>query len=364
MKMICKMMAGLFILIPFIALAGNAPKNHYKKTKTLLFTVEDNASLQLSNEYGDITFYRWDKNEISATITITVKADNEDAAKKIAGGIQIEQRADGNSVYIRTNYSKTGDQSGSFWKMFFGGNITSRKSVSIDYKVYVPKSLGKMDIQNKYGDIRGNQLPGKVHIKMSYGNFHLSDIQQPFDLDVRYGDGSITDVANATIDAGYTDFHFDKVKQLKMQYEYGDVKIGSAGIVELNGSYGDVYASHIGKLMSTTKYSDYQIDYIGTDAVIETSYGDIKINKTGDKLNQLEIGLNYSDLYANISGVPLNIEVSLQYGDLDADLDGLQVIGNTNKGSKTLYKARSSSGGQRANIQINGRYSDVELDND
>src|SRR5699024_1021071 len=122
------------LLIPMVTLAGKESRINYEKKLNFSFNVNNNAHFQLTNKYGDITFYSWDKNVISATVTITVKADNQEDAKRIANGIQIEKSQSGNNVSLTTNYS-SGGSSTSFWNLFFGGGMSSQKNISIDYKV-------------------------------------------------------------------------------------------------------------------------------------------------------------------------------------------------------------------------------------
>lgn len=363
MKRIFFLLVGLLILQSGTILAGGLHKISYTRTLNFSFKVDKNAQFNLSNEYGDIHLYRWDKNVISVTVAISVKADNEDAAQRIANGIQIKKSQNGNRVYLKTDYSNKGNAN-SFWNLFFGGGLTTKKSISIDYKVYLPSSLGTLNVQNKYGAVEGKKIPGVSHFKLSYCQFHLSDIYKPLYLDAKYGEGSLTEVNNATIEAAYTDFYLDKIRQLKMHYEYGDVNIDQAGSVLLDGSYGDIEAGQISELRSNTNYSDYEIDFIEKSAIIATAYGDVEIKKTGSGLQNLHVTLRYSDLYVSITkGIPVTITASLQYGDIDADLSGLQIVKDIQKGTHTYYKAHSSDTGGTI-IQIDGQYSDVELENE
>lgn len=362
MKKIRNLLVWACLLIPMVTLAGKESRINYEKKLNFSFNVNNNAHFQLTNKYGDITFYSWDKNVISATVTITVKADNQEDAKRIANGIQIEKSQSGNNVSLTTNYS-SGGSSTSFWNLFFGGGMSSQKNISIDYKVYLPRSLGVLNVVNKYGDISGNQVPGAVNVTLHYGHIHLSDIQRSLNLEVKYGEGSITDVTGANIQSAYTDFHLDKIKRLNMHYEYGDLKIGSLGSARFDGSYGDIYAGQITDLQSTTSYSDYRIAVIGSRAVIETSYGDVEINKTSSNLKQLSVTLRYSDLSVGFpANLPMRIEANLQYGDLDTDLRGLRVVKAVEKSTQTSYVAQTQ-GGSGAVVQISGKYGDVDLEN-
>lgn len=356
-----KAVIGMVWLVFSLSHAVTA-KTAYERNITFSFQVNNQAALQLENKYGNVTFYRWDKNQIQANITITVKAESEEQARKIAGEIAIEKSQSGNTVSLHTNYNVS-NASSSFWNLFFNSGSVGRKNIRIDYKVYVPASLGKLTVQNKYGDVAGNHIPGDVEVVLHYGNFHLSDLPGHLKLDVDYGDGSLIDIASGTVHADYTDFHIDKVQNLQIRYKYSDLTIGQAGNVVLNGSYGDISAESIGNLQSQTAYGDYRIRNLDMRAAISSAYGDVHIDRTGRGLKQLSVTTRYADLFVGFpEELRIKVQVNLSYGDFDRGSVSLQEVEKSEKGAQIVYAGRSPGAGSGAAVvSVTGAYSDVRF---
>ncbi len=361
MKKILHITGILLLILPFWGpVKGDSFRLTYKRNINLSFQVKDHAAFNLENKYGNIHFYQWDKNQIKATITITVKAGNDEEAKKIADGITIEKNQGGNRVSLRTDYSPSG--SSSVWSMLFGSTSGGKKSVRIDYEVYLPQSLATLSVSNKYGNIAGSRIPGAVNIDLSYGHFSLDNIQKPLNFQVKYGSGSLTNLSDAIIEAAYTDFNMDGIKRLKMHFKYSDLVFGTADNILLDGSYGDISAKSISQLQSNTSYGDYKIENLERGATITTAYGDVHINRTR-ALKQLKISARYSDIFLGVSrSQPLQVNVQLNYGDFGSNGLTLQNIEKGNKGSRTTFIAHSPGAGANAGrIVIEGSYSDVKL---
>ena len=352
-----KLILLMSLLLP--TLVGARGKVNYEKKEVVTFTVSDNATLNLSNTYGDVQLYHWDKNVIQATVTIEVRAGTDEQAREVADHIQIQRSKNGNTVSIQTLYDP--DNNSSFWKMFFGSSSNSRKDVHIDYKVYLPASLGKLNLRNRYGNVSGNQIPGNVNMELHYANFHLSGIQRALSLQVKYGDGSLTDIAQVNAVADYSDLRLDKIKNMNLQYSYGDLSIGNLGSLVVKGKYGDINIASVDQLTANTTYGDYHIRNIQTQGNIATAYGDVRIDQTGGNLQELKVDAKYSDISAGIGASQVRVEADLSYGDLDADISGLSTKENIQKGANVHFRAATSGGDNGAHIVITGAYSDIDL---
>src|SRR5690625_2309393 len=236
MKKLINILLLLALLMPESAFSGELFKINYQRKLQFSFQVGDKASFDLINKFGDVSLQQWEENKISVRVTITVKASSKEQAKGIAEGIKIERNQNGNNVSVKTIYNNTRSSS-SFWDLFFGGNTNENKKIKIDYKIYLPKSLGTLDIQNKYGGITGNQIPGNVRMQLSYGHFHLNGIKKQLSFRLKYSEGSLTDIKNATLESAYTDLHIDRIQNMVLQYKYGDIKINRIAKASIKGSY-------------------------------------------------------------------------------------------------------------------------------
>lgn len=156
-----------------------------------------------------------------------------------------------------------------------------------------------------------------------------SNYQENIEITNNYGDINIKDFPNANI---------------KINEKAGDVEVLSAKEIKINNDYGDIKIGRVIYADVNAKAGDIEIDSV-TDLKTINNYGDITI---GSVLNSLSIKEDCGDVEIDNLNITQNSNIQNDYGDIE--------IGRTNN----IYIDAKTSLGD-VNIRNNNRTSQIVL---
>ncbi len=125
------------------------------------FPVRPNATLSISNEFGEIRVQPWDNPVIQVQADILVAGDTYDLAQEISKAVNISVDARDDRVDIRTDYPPPPDR--------------GRIAKEVNYLVRVPRGIN-LNIRNSFGDTVVKGIEGKVGIDSQFGALTLRDL--------------------------------------------------------------------------------------------------------------------------------------------------------------------------------------------
>lgn len=351
----------LFLLLPFLAQAHDG-RTAYKKIIVKNFTVSDNATLSISNKYGKIIFHAWNKNEVKATITITGFGKNDEQSQSIAELVDVDtDRNSSTAVSMRTNYNPS--KGGSSW-FSWGSKMDSKNYVNIDYDIYIPQSLQKLQIENQFGDVMADKFTFPVMLDMNYCTF---DIREAEDLTFRinYCDkGKIGKAGKVTVKGNYSTIRADKLDALETSSNYSEYTIGKLGSLKVAANYDDYKIEAADQVEGRCTYSDVKVSELQQGINMRMTYGDVKVLKVGSGFKHADFQLTYSDvkmLFARKQ--PLSMMVNLVYGDLSTGGLELKNVVSNKKNANLNYTAQAGGGSESSpTVRVQGTNSDVNFD--
>lgn len=355
---------GIFylLMVPLCTMGKDKVIAPVTRTITKTFDVSSGAQLTVSNKYGKVNLHTWSRNQIKAVITVTANSSDGNNSQNLINLVNIQSDQSGNDVTLTTIYKP--ESGGSFWSRFFGGGGNHRgNTVRIDYDIYVPQSLAMLHIDNNYGDVAGNDIPGNFFLNINYGNFYLNKVAGSLQLDANYSGGSVNGIGKGNINANYTNFNAGQINNLQIHSNYSDCKISNAGELQFNGNYGNFSADQIDGITSRSNYTDYKIGTLQQQANMITTYGDIKIQTLGDQLKSMMIHSTYGNVKIGIPpNLPLRLNIDLTSGDIHTGGLPLQIEEKINNHGRNILKAViARKGNNPPVVQIQGTYSDVTL---
>ncbi|MDO9037972.1 MAG: hypothetical protein Q7U59_06460, partial [Lutibacter sp.] len=136
----------LFLLIP-LAIFASEKKGKYTKNKTISkeFKVNKDATLNVSNKYGNIDIVTWKENYIEVIVKITTNGDDEDKVKKRLEEITVEFNANSSNVSAKTMI----DKAATTWN-FWGNRNNVNKEINSQIKMPITNNV---NLSNDYGGI-------------------------------------------------------------------------------------------------------------------------------------------------------------------------------------------------------------------
>ena len=305
-----------------IRINGNTIINGVSYNHTVKETyVKDNISqnidvkkVKIRNEFGEIKVLSGTGSSIRIEAQVQVKHNNEVKARAYAkDAIEI---VEGETTEISPK-SPSNDQRGDVAK------------AQIDFVIYVPKQVSA-EVEGSFGDIRNEDLQGKVYTSNKHGKVRVLNIGSDTEIRNSFGDievksikGKVTvyntngkirtsDIeGDAILETHFGDIDASKISGgVNVINNNGRVEIKDAGgYVKVKNSFGDVTASNIGgDIKVNSNNGKIRVDGAEGSADLQNSFGDIRLKAL--KINDAEV---YAETkFGSIEGSGLRINKSGQ----------------------------------------------------
>jgi hypothetical protein len=280
------------------------------------FAVGKNATVILSNKYGNVDVKVGTGNQVTMQIRVAVIANTQKEANQVLERIDVGFAEAPDFVKAETLIeTQTG--------LFEGSkNFDFR----IDYDITMPAHV-KLDLSNRHGNSRIGMLSSAVKINHQYGDFKL-DGAASLAVNLAYGGGQVnSNVASLTGTVSYgrlttpsvhdmklrtksSAFKFDRVENAILQSTYDDYTINTIKVLTLESKYGDLTLGSVSDATVKSVSTDFNIKRIENGADFQTTNGGVRIGSVRNGFDLLNLKGTHTDFY-------LAIDPSISY-QLDA----------------------------------------------
>ena len=181
-------------------------KAKHARTVNMSVPVRQAAELCVEMEVGSITVTGADVSDCNITAEITVKAETEDEARKLAEKVKIEAKPDGDKLSV---------------KVVKPAELKKRK-LEVKFKIVAAKQL-KVDCSVNVGSVNISDMSGRIKVSGNVGSIFCRRVVGDINLtsnvgsvEVEYADGAVA-ACNATITTNVGSIEFAAPAQLSAQ---------------------------------------------------------------------------------------------------------------------------------------------------
>ncbi|WP_248723125.1 hypothetical protein [Seonamhaeicola sp. ML3] len=346
----------VLIMLPMFALAsGGEGKYTKKKTINKEFNVNDNATLKINSNYGNLDVVTWKENTIAFEITITTSGNDEENVQEKLNGITVEFDTSPSLVSARTKFNNS--KSNSWWNW----NKKNKVSINVHYLVKIPIT-NNVDLNNDYGSINLDKLKGNAKISCDYGKVTAKELlgdENSFNFD--YSQNCYFEyIKNGKINADYSGFTISKTNTISINADYSNSKIEFAENVDYNCDYGSLKIDKVNTLNGNGDYLTLVIGDLYQNLYLKADYGVVKIAQINENTKNVSIGGDYVGIKLGYApNYNFNFDINLDYASLNSsDLEFLSKNIESTSKHYTGYHGKPSSGNL---IKINSDYGNVSL---
>ena len=301
-----------------------------KLTKTYPATKDD--MLIISNSYGKIIVNTWDKNEVKVDVEIKASADTDDKAEKLLDAVNITNSKTADQISFKTVIEK--QESGNSWmtSSFWSGGSSGQNKTEVFYTVYMPSKMA-INFKTNYTNVELPNLDGNVTLAMNYGDLRGNNL----------------------------------TGKVNVRTNYTKVQFVNANDVTLSCNYGSVKAENVNGLNGNLNYCSANIGSLSGTSTLSMNYaGGFKINSLAKDFKSLNINSNYSTIsLAFEDNSSFNFDVrttyaSLSYNENVTITEKTPVEGDKSWSSSKSYKGYYGKSPQ-GNITIKSNYGGVKF---
>lgn len=348
----------LFLLIP-LAIFASEKKGKYTKTKVIdkTFNVTKEATLNVSNKYGNIDIVTWNDNKIAITVKITTNGDDEDKVKKRLEEITVE--FDSNSTYVSAKTMI--EKSSASWNLWGKNNNVN---MEINYQIKMPLT-NNVNLTNDYGGINLNKLEGKATINCDYGKLNIGELLNASNsINIDYTNNStISYMKNGNIKADYSTLRIDKSGNINLNADYSHLALGTIAQLNYSCDYGSLKIGIAENLSGTSDYMNLTIDKLLISGVFNLDYGSLKIEELGQKLKELKLQSSYTHVKIGLhQNASFDITAALSYCGFKHG-DHFTFNKEIEKPTSKYYEGYYNSPNSGAQISIKSSYGSISFNN-
>lgn len=348
----------LFLLIP-LAVFATEKEGKYKKTKVIdkTFNVTKEATLNVSNKYGNIDIVTWNKNKITVTVKITTNGDDEDKVKKRLDEITVE--FDSNSTYVSAKTMI--EKSSSSWNLWGKNNNVN---MEINYQIKMPLT-NNVNLTNDYGGISLNKLEGKAKINCDYGKLNIGELLNASNsIQIDYTNNStISYMKNGNVNADYSTLRIDKSGNIDLNADYSHISFGTIAQLNYRCDYGSLKIGDAKNLNGTSDYMNLTIDKLLITGVFNLDYGSLKIEELGQNLKELKVQSSYTQIKFGLNpNGSFDITAALSYCGFKHG-DHFSFNKEIEKSTSKYYEGYYNSPNSGNKISIKSSYGSISFKN-
>ncbi|UMB60967.1 hypothetical protein MHL31_01905 [Lutibacter sp. A80] len=355
MKNLYKTIIILF-LIP-LTISATERKDKYTKSKILKkeYSVNNNATLNITNKYGNIGIATWNENKIAIEVTITTNGYDEEKVEEKLEKINVNFDGNPDNVTAETIIEKTS----SSWNLLKWGK-SNNINIEINYLIQMPVS-NNVNLTNDYGAINIDNLEGSAKINCDYGKITIGELWNTHNyINIDYTNNSTIDfIQNGTINADYSTLHIDKSNSVKLNADYSHLSFGKIALLKYNCDYGSLKIEDAFDITGNSDYMHTSVKKLRGTGDFDMDYGSLKLLELGDEFKNITINSSYTNTKIGVK--PTNnfsINTSLNYGNLKYR-DGFTINKEIVKTTSKYYEGYYNSANTSSNITIKSSYGSV-----
>lgn len=342
----------LLLLLPFLVFSNGGKFTHNKqKNVKITYLVNSDASIDITNSYGNITVITWDENKIDLDVTIKVSGNNENWVNQRLGDINIDINALKSIVSAKTVIGNSNSKSNG-----------SNNNFEINYILKIPKNSATVTLNNKYGNIYTADLSSNTNLFCKYGMLDLGKLNSSRNnIQMEYCNNSnITYLNSGLIIAKYSDLKIEQLTKLELNSDYTDIDIQEAKEVKYTSKYGSIEIQKIQNLEGLGNYLNIKVGNLNGNLNLNTKYSAIAISNVNAKAAVLEIASSYTNTKIQFDeNYTFNFDITVRYASFKYEND----FSFTNKEETNTTKKYSGYYMKKGTnvLKINSDYGNITL---
>lgn len=306
MKHLSKIIIAVCVLISSFSYAQ---KTQYEILNKSYTPASQSTTLEIANNFGNITIAAWDKNAISIKIILDVEGYDEEESKEILDKIELKTNETNDLISINTDLKS--HSSTSFRK----------KTFKINYQVNMPDGHPLL-LSNEFGNIFMTDYSGKTTIKLEYGNLTAGSLGE-LNLSHEFGKGEIESITKGIFNMDYVDaFTLPKANELKLEAEFSKIEIGTIQTINFDLEYGKLLIGTVSNYDGSAEFSEIAVDKLYDHFKLDAEYADgtIEIKQLSKDIKSFQLDTEFSKSEIKIEkGANLGFDTKHSFGKLKTE---------------------------------------------
>lgn len=290
-----KIFSLINIVLTFFVLSSFSQT--YEKTKSIkeTFAVSQQATVHISNKYGDIKVLTWDKDSVYVAVEIIATDKKETNAQETLDDIEIVFSH--SSIYLSatTTFNNVRSQFKAGFNAITNSIFNPLNKVKIYYTIYLPSSCDLI-IDNKYGNVYSGNFKGSFDLTLSNGNYQGNSLENDCKINVSFGNAFINSINKGNISLLYADMELSKAAKLNVESRNSRLRIVKAEHLIFNSTKDKIIIDTSQNISGKSYFTYFNILNVKESFILKSSYGEVYIESIDNDFKNIDINSSYTNI--------------------------------------------------------------------
>ena len=285
---------SLIILAIFLPIAMQAQTYEMSKRFERSFKLTKTTEINISNKYGNVHLLQWEKDSVRFEVEVNIRSSKEGRVEKLYSEIDVQFSQ--SPYYANAVSSFAG--SGKLWTEISDVTksvLNAGNEAEINYTVYVPE-WAIVKVENRFGNIYATDLASGSEIKLSNGTLQANHLKGKSRLTIAFGNAIIERVDDAMFDFNYAELELQNASKMKFTGKASTAHVGEVSHLQLDSRRDKITVDQLQSLSGTSSFSRLDIGELRSDLLLQTNYGNVKLEQMGDDMQFLQLNASFTSI--------------------------------------------------------------------
>jgi hypothetical protein len=318
----------LLLALTSIIRAAGAEMGEDQRIISKTFALSKDARVDLTNMYGDVEIFTWDKDSVSVQATMRAVASDNSTITQMLSDINVRMQRLGGDVVVETYWNEGVNfiRKGMYdLKKSMGSN----QHININMVVYMPANRA-LSIKNKFGDVLLDDFKGEFELDLAHGNLRAHNLAQVRRMVASYGRVKVNEIGNGRL----LDFEFMELVEIRRCGEVfisssnSEIEIDKVEVLRVDSKHDDYHIENLGKLNGAVFLTDMAINQLTGLLDLNGKLGEIRVKRVEATCKKISVIASGTDVILDFSpsyngAFDFDFEMVKNY---NADVPGYKVI--------------------------------------
>lgn len=347
----------LLLLLPALIFANSTPTKIYKISKERIiqksYNVDKNATLKVSNRFGNVDIITWDQNIIEFDVLIRVSGNSTDKVEDRLERIDVDFSATNSLVSAITKIEKN---KSNWWNWGKKMNL----KIEINYVIKLPIT-NSINISNDFGNVNVDTLKGVAIINCDHGNITTKELMADGnELNFDHTKDCYFEYINSgKINADFSSYTVAKAKDLIINADHTSSHVEVAENISYNCDFKSLKVDNVNNITGNADHLTLLVGNVYKNASIKSDFGSVKIGKVASNAQNIEIDAEHASIsmgYA--SAYNFSFDINLEHCSL-RNSDDFNFTKKRIESTEKYYSGSYGANSSQNLVKINSEFGSV-----
>ncbi|GGI57763.1 hypothetical protein [Winogradskyella haliclonae] len=348
---------AVLLLLPTFIFANSIMVNDDVTTRERIiqksYNVDKNATLKVSNKFGNVDIITWDKNTIEFDVLIRVSGNDEDKVEDRLERIDVTFSATNNLVSAITKIEKN---KSNWWN--WGKKMNLKLEINYVIKIPITNSI---NINNDFGNVNVDTLKGVAKINCDHGNITTKELMadgNELNFD-HTKDCYFEYIKSGKINADFSSYTVAKTKDLNISADHTSGHIEAAENIVYNCDFKSLKVDNVNSITGNADHLTLRIGNVFKNASVKSDFGSVKIEKIASNAQNIEIDGEHAGISIGYdSAYNFNFNINLEHASL-RNSDNFNFTKKKIDGSDKYYSGSYGTNNSQNFVKIDSEFGSV-----